>query len=139
MVCLDKLQSLVGNNVHNKAISKGQLKKNISCSLLLHLHHCLFFLPMLAKLLIAGGVESTYKYRAPKNQFEVIDLDDSTNVCNFDPQLYNLTLKEDTMGVGGLIDNNYPYFCGGRASDSDFNWDNSNKPVCFVRHKNIHY
>ena len=95
---------------------------------------------MLAKLLIAGGVESTYKYRAPKNQFEVIDLDDSTNVCNFDPQLYNLNLNEDTMGVGGLIDNNYPYFCGGRASASDFNRDNSNrKPVCLVRHKSIHY
>ena len=89
---------------------------------------------MLAKLLIAGGVESTYTYQAPKNQFEVIDLEDSTNVCHFYPKLYNLTLKKDTSGVGGLIDNNYPYFCGGRASTADFN---SNKPVRLVLHKNI--
>ena len=92
---------------------------------------------MLAKLLIAGGVESTYTYQAPKNQFEVIDLEDSTNVCNFDPQSYNLNLKKDTWGVGGLIDNNYPYFCGGRPSASDFNWGKPNQPVCLICHKSI--
>ena len=102
--------------------------------------NCSHTFPISAKLLIVGGSHDMgAAYGKTRNKFEVIDLDDSTNVCNFDPQLYNLTLKEDTMGVGGLIDNNYPYFCGGRASASDFNWDNSNKPVCLVRHKSIHY
>ena len=83
-----------------------------------------------------GGAKETYKYYAPKNKFEVIDLEDSTNVCNFDPELYNLTLKRDTWGVGGLIDNNYPYLCGGRASTAEFN---SNELVCLVFHKNMSY
>ena len=78
-------------------------------------------------------------YGKPKNKFEVIDLEDSTNVCHFYPKLYNLTLKKDTSGVGGLIDNNYPYFCGGRPSASDFNWGKPNMPVCLVCHKSIHY
>ena len=91
--------------------------------------------PISAKLLIVGGSHDIgAAYGATKNKFEVIDLEDSTNVCNFDPKSYNLNLKKDTWGVGGLIDNNYPYFCGGRASTADFN---SNKPVCLVLHKNM--
>ena len=81
-----------------------------------------------------GGSHSAYTYGTPKNKFEVIDLEDSTNICNFDPQSYNLNLKKDTWGVGGLIDNNYPYFCGGRTSTADFD---SNKPVCLNLHKNM--